>query len=92
MAWLLLTSDHISTAPTGLVDASVTLPVAPWLERVVGKVDTGALTVQTQSAPSFIDLAGSIILPPGAYLAIFTSTASAAAGFIGSIGWTEVPI
>jgi hypothetical protein len=62
------------------------------VERILGVIDTGAITVATQSGVSFTDLQGTIILPPGAYAAIYTSTASAASGFIGSFQWIEVPI
>lgn len=79
-------------APTALVDSSSTLPTAPWLERLLGVVDTGAITTITQTGLSNIPLDGSIILPPGGYAAIYTSTASAASGFFGSFQWIEVPI
>ncbi len=82
----------VASTATALVDASSTLPVAPVVERILGVIDTGAITVATQSGVSFTDLQGSIILPPGAYAAIYTSTASAASGFIGSFQWIEVPI
>ena len=87
-------SNYIGVAPTalGLVDVSCTLPTAPWVQRVLGKVDTGAITVDTQAAPILLQTEGSIVLAPGAYVAFFTSTASAAAGFLAHFEWEEVLI
>jgi hypothetical protein len=82
----------VGASPVGLVDESATCPTAPVLTLVFGKIDTGAITVATQSAPGFVDLKGSIILPPGAYAGIYTSSVANAAGFFGSISWDEVPI
>lgn len=87
-------SSIVGAASTAVakVDSSSTLPTAPWVERILGVIDQGAVTTVTQSGLSNIDLGGSIILPPGAYAAIYTSTASGASGFFGSFQWIEVPI
>jgi hypothetical protein len=82
----------IGPAPTALVDASSAFPTAPWLERVLGKVDSGAVSVDTQGAVGNVQLESGIILPPGAYAAIYTSTVSAASGFFGSFQWAELPV
>jgi len=79
-------------APTALVDAAAGLPTAPWIERILGKVDTGALTVATQSAQATSAIEGGIILAPGGYVAIYTSTVANTAGFFGSFQWAEVPV
>lgn len=82
----------VGAAPTALADAAATLPVAPWVERILGVVDTGAITTTTQTATGVVPIDGTIILPPGGYAAIFTSTVSGAAGFWGSFQWIESPI
>ena len=79
-------------SPTGLADASSTLPTAPWIERILGKVDSGAVSVDTQGGIANVQLEGGIILQPGAYAAIYTSTISAASGFFGSFQWAEMPV
>ena len=43
-------------------------------------------------APTITDLEGSVVLPPGAYAIIATSTVSGTSGFWGSYTWEEVPI
>ncbi len=78
-------------APYGKVDSSATLPTAPVLTHVFGAGLTGAITVQTAEL-SFFDLEGSVILAPGAYAAIYTSTASGTNSFFGSLSWEEVPL
>lgn len=86
-------SSFISgTAGVGLVDSSATLPTAPTVDHIFGTGLTAAITTAPGLITSLIDLEGSIILPPGAYAAIFTSTASGASSFWGSMSWSEVPI
>lgn len=74
------------------VDAAATLPTAPTIERILGVVDTGAITVATQSASSTQAIEGGILLGPGSYAAIYTSTASGASAFLGSFQWIEFPV
>jgi hypothetical protein len=52
---------------------------------------TGAITV-TPGFLNQIDLEGSIILPPGGFAAIYTSTVSGAASLWASMQWEEVPL
>ena len=73
----------VGASPVGLVDAAATLPTAPTLQKVMGIVGTGAITTYGGINAVEEDFEGSIILPPGAYAAIYTSAASAAAGFFG---------
>jgi hypothetical protein len=75
-----------------LASTSLTLPGTPVLETILGTVLTGAITTQSQQAPTIVDLEGSLILPPGAFVAFYTSTASGASGFLGSFQWVEVPL
>jgi len=81
----------VGAAGYGLVDSSVTFPTAPNFIHAIGAGLTGAITT-TPYIQGYLDLEGSIILPPGAYAGIFTSTAGGASGFFGSIGWEEVPL
>lgn len=74
---------------SGLLDSAATLPTAPTLNIILGAGLTGAITTATVVAPTVIDLEGSIILPPGAYCAFYTSTVSGAAGGAFSLQWEE---
>jgi hypothetical protein len=75
----------------GLVSTgTVTFPSAPIYSHVLGVIGTSAATGAMQSG--FVDLEGAIILPPGSYVCIVTSTASAATSFFGSFQWEEVPV
>lgn len=76
---------------SGLLDSSATLPTAPTLNTVLAAGLTGAITVATL-VQGFADLEGSIIVPPGGYVAFYTSTVSGAAGGAFSFGWEEVPV
>jgi len=80
-------------APTGQMyfSAAITLPTAATLDTVLGVMDTGAITVAT-SVPSFYDFEGGIILPPGGYVHLYTSAASAASSLLASFTWEEVPV
>lgn len=82
----------VGAAGVGLVDVAATLPTAPVVHTIFGTGLTGAITTEEAVSAEIVDMEGSIILPPGAYAAIYTSTASGAASFIGSIAWTEVPV
>jgi hypothetical protein len=82
----------VGAAPVGLTDVAATMPTAPTLQKVMGTVGTGAVTTFGGITAIEDDFEGSIILPPGAYAAIYTSAASGAAGFFGSFNWEEVPV
>lgn len=78
---------------TSIAVASTNTTIAtPVLETVLGTVLTGAITTQSQQAPTVVDMEGSLILTPGAFVAFYTSTASGASGFLGSFQWVEVPL
>lgn len=81
----------IGAAPQGKVALSATLVGTPTLHTVFGEGLTGAITTIPQIY-SFYDLEGSVILPPGAYAAIYTSTASGAASLAASFQWEEIPL
>ncbi len=72
----------------GLADVSATLPTAPVYTHFV------AATATTTSDPTqgVIDLEGSIVLIPGAYILWVSTAASVATSMWFSFGWEEVPV
>lgn len=78
------------TAGVALADTSATLPVAPVVHTILGAGLTGAITTVPQMQPIWNDLDGGIVLAPGGYAAIYTSTASGASGMLASFLWHEV--
>ncbi len=68
--------------PQGLADAACTLVGTPVFSRWLGTIAVAGAIIP--------DLQGGLIIPPGGYVAISTSIASAAAGFLGSFEWEEV--
>lgn len=73
---------------TGSAGATIATPV---LERIVGQVGSLATTGYGLTPAAYIDLEGSLIVPPGFFAASFTSivtTTSLQFGF----QWEEVPI
>ena len=75
--------------PQGKCALSATLVGTPYLHTVFGEGLTGAITTIPE-AINIVDLEGSVILAPGAYAAIYTSTVSGAASLAASFQWTEV--
>ena len=76
----------------GLVATAITMPTAPTLRMLLGSGLTGAITTEEAVSGETIDLEGSIVIPPGGYLAFYTSTVSGTSGFFGSFQWEEVPV
>lgn len=72
----------------GLADTTFTVPTAMNFTHALGVV----FSTLTSNGPTFIDLEGSVILPPGGYAAITSTVAAGTSGFQGSIGWEEVPL
>ena len=75
----------------GIIYKAATLPTAPTLRKVLASGLTGAITTAV-NIPLEFDLEGSIVIPPGGYVALYTSTASGASGIQASFEWAEVPI
>lgn len=75
-----------------LASTSLTLPGTPVLETILGTIQTGALTQGAVQPMTNVDLEGSLILPPGAFCAFYTSAASAAISLHFSFQWVEVPL
>ena len=76
--------------PQGKCALSATLTGTPVLHTVFGSGLTGAITT-TPEEMNIVDLEGSVIIPPGYYAAIYTSTVSGAASLCASFQWEEVP-
>ena len=74
----------------GLCDSSAGLPATPVLNTVLGTGFTGAISTVPAIPATLVDLEGSIILPPGAFAAFYTSTASGTAAGAFSFTWEEV--
>lgn len=66
-------------------------PGLPGVHMIFGAGLTGAITTTPQTG-FFVDLEGGLILPPGAYAATYTSTASGASSMWASFTWEEIPI
>ncbi len=82
----------LGQAPTGLLASSVTAPNAFTLRKILAAAGTAAITAVALQALTFFDCEGSIILPPGACVAFYTSSVTGAASFFGSFTWEEVPV
>lgn len=81
----------IGVAPTvalvGLADGACTLVGTPRYSLPLGQAATAT------TSPFFsLDVGGSLIIPPGGYVAIGTTIASPASGFMGSILWEEIVV
>jgi len=82
-----------AVAPQGLVASSVTLPTAGIVSHIFGAVNYIATPANIYATTmTMVDLEGSVIMPPGSYVHVYTSAASGASGFFGSFQWEEVPV
>lgn len=79
-------------AGQGLATGGMTLPGTPVLEQVVGQVGTVAITSWGPVGMTWVDIGGSLILPPNTFAASYMTTASGASGFIGGFMWQEIPV
>ena len=73
-----------------LAAGAATLPIAPSLDTILGSLGTLATTGYAITTEIF-DLGGDIVIPPGGFVAIY-STAAFTAALIASFQWEEVPI
>jgi len=71
---------------------SATLVGTPFLHTVFASGLTGAITTVPFVPEGLVDMNGSVVLPPGGYAAIYTSTVSGAAALAGSFSWEETAI
>lgn len=82
-------SDLLGSGKTSAanLDAACTLVGTPVWKRWLAQCLTAT------SAPyADLDLQGGILIPPGGYVALGTTIASPASGFLGSMAWVERPI
>lgn len=88
------TRNNFLGAPNSTVGLtySAATTTAPSLLQLYGTGLTGAITTVPQIPGFFVDLEGSVIVPPGSWIATYTSTASGASGMLASISYEEVPI
>ena len=75
-----------------LADTGSTLPTAPVVHTIFGAGLTGAITTAPGMQDGVYDMEGSLLIPPGGYVAIYTSTVSGAASMLASIQWDEIPL
>ena len=93
-----LTTTNTSVRPnyvgagigTGLTYSAATT-TAPGLQQLFGAGLTGAITTVPQVF-SYFYLEGSLILPPGAWVGSYTSTASGSSGMLMTIQYEEIPL
>jgi len=76
---------------TGLLDAAATLPVTPTRVILLDTLLTGAITTQVLGGNNY-DFQDGIIIPPGGFLATYTSAASTASSLVFGLTWEEVSI
>lgn len=81
----------VGASGTGLVDTSSTHPTASTHFLGLAQAGTVATTGYGVTTPNVVDLEGSIILPPGAYVSFYTFATNTAAWFF-SFTWEEVPV
>jgi hypothetical protein len=81
----------VGAAGYAFADAAATLPTAPTYYHMLGGIGTLAATGFGLQQNFYVDLEGSLILPPGGY-ALFTTSAIQTTAFIGSIQWEEIPL
>lgn len=73
----------------GVADVSATLPTAPFYDMFV--TNTGTATANSTGV-QVLDIAGQIILAPGAYALFVTPAQASVAGMWFGFKWAEVPI
>lgn len=75
----------------GRAALSATLVGTAQLHTVLGSGLTGAVTT-SPTGWALYDMEGSLLIPPGGYAAIYTSTVCGAAGMCASFMWEEIPL
>lgn len=78
-------TSSLGAVGSGSVARVVSVVASPVVQCILGGIGTSAITQTT----NFVDLGGSIIIPPGCTVAM---VASAAEIFWGAVTWMEVPI
>ena len=75
----------------GLLASAATLSVAPTRLILLDSLLTGAITTLPQGG-KMIDMEGSLVIPPGGFVATYTSAASVASSLAFGFQWEEVPV
>ena len=75
----------------GLLDIAATLPTAPTRYVLIDVIGTGAITTGVILGNQF-DLQDSLVIPPGGYVATYTSAASVASSLNFGFVWEEVAV
>lgn len=89
---LVVASNFIGQpAGIGLLDAAATLPVAPTRVILLDTLLTGAITTQVLGGNNY-DFQDGIVVPPGGFLATYTSAASTASSLVFGFVWEEVSV
>ena len=90
---LTVKNNYIGAGAAGyaLADAAATMPTAPVYAHILGGIGTLAATGFGLQQAFYFDLEGSIILPPGGYALVTTSSIQTTA-LVASIQWEEVPL
>lgn len=79
-------------AGVGLIDAAATLPIAPTRLILLDSLLTGAITVAPTGGCNVIDMQGSLVVPPGGFVAFYTSAASVTSSLAFGMTWEELSI
>ena len=80
-----------SPAGVGLIDSSATLPIAPTRVILIDTLGTAAITASFLGGNQY-EVNGTVVIPPGGFVATYTSAASAAASLVFGFTWEEVSI
>lgn len=72
--------------------SAATLPATPVLHKVVASCGTANTNTYSLPANNIVELEGDLILPPGAFCAVYTSVASGTNGMYFDLFWEEVPV
>ena len=78
-------------AGVGLLDSAATLPIAPTRIILLDTLLTGAITTVPIGGNQY-DFNGALVIPPGGFVATYTSVASTAASLVFGFTWEEVSI
>jgi hypothetical protein len=76
-------------AGVALLDSAATLPIAPTRIILLDTMVTGAITT-TMIGGNQYDFNGTLVIPPGGFVATYTSAASTAASLVFGFAWEEV--
>jgi hypothetical protein len=87
-------SSFVGSAISGQVVAAsnCVFPATGSLVKVFSTQYSGSLAVRTQAPLCYVELLGSLVLPPGGYAALYASTSSYFPGLQAEIDWVEMPV